>query len=799
MHLGRRLDPERFAPTGEKGEIEADRLVRHAVCIGMTGSGKTGLCIGLLEEAALAGVPILAIDPKGDLANLALAFRDHRGADFERWVDPDEAARQGTDVGKAAAALAEKWRAGLEASGVEPARSAAFAETVQVTVHTPGSLAGVPIDVLGAIRGPPIGAAPEDEAWNDAVNGAVGALLGLVGRPADPIRDPAHLVLARIASDAWAAGEPLDLERLVVRLVDPPFPKVGVFPVDTFFPRAERLDLAMSLNAVAASPSFAAWSQGTSLDLDVLLDRSGKTPIRVLYLAHLDDAQRLFFLTLLLHRIVAWARRLPGTGALRALVYFDEVYGYLPPHPRDPPTRRPLLTLLKQARAVGVGVVLATQNPIDLDYSALSNAGLWFVGRLSTAQDRARALDGIASAGGGADPAALGRIVESLPARAFLVRDVSAPAPWVLGTRHTLSWLRGPLTLREIERLRGTSRIPDTPAPARATRYGPPDDLAGTSADPPPAPAGFDYRFLDPAVVFSARLGDRFAAQARAARADGVRIWEPALHAHVRMRFDEGREFVSEREEHRLWFPLTGAGLGAPDDPPFEPGDFLPSPPPGGRFAPLPALVDEARELVALGKRVVDELLRTETDAMWTMGDLSSRAGETEAAFRARAEAVVQDRIDAAVAKLKGKVEGELARITAARDRLVRDRDTRAAEARQRQVSEVVSAGETLWGLFFGRRSAGTAATRALRYRQATTAANDRAARVDQDLADLDNKEFDLETRLRDEIAAIEVRERRALDAIAAVPVRLDKEDVRVERFGVIWIPVTRDVGPAAG
>ncbi len=790
MHLGRWVDPDGTASAAPAG-IEPDRLVRHAVCVGMTGSGKTGLCVGLLEELALSGVPILAIDPKGDLANLALAFRDPAAADFLPWIDPGEVRRQGTDALGLASRLAESWRAGLASSGVEPARSVAFAERVEVTVHTPGSAAGVPIDVLGAIRGAPRGVAPGEEAWTDAVNGAVAAILGLVGVEADPVKDPAHLVLARITSEAWAASEALDLERLVVRLVDPPFAKIGVFPVDTFFPRPDRLELAMSLNAVAASPSFAVWSQGPALDLDVLLDASVKTPVRVLYLAHLDDAQRMFFLTLLLHRIVAWTRRLPGTSALRALVYFDEVYGYLPPHPRDPPTRRPLLTLLKQARAVGVGTMLVTQNPIDLDYSALSNTGIWFVGRLNTAQDRARALDGLASAGGG-DTADLSRIVESLPTRNFLVRDVSAPAPRVLATRHTLSWLRGPLTLREIEQLPGRTGVAAPPAVAAAAPLL--DDLSELRADPPPAPAGFDYRFLDPGVVFASRLGDRFAGVARPRRPDGVRIWEPALHAHVRLRFDEGREFQSEREEHRLWFPLDADGLGAPDDPPFEPTDFLPSAPPGGRYAALPALVDETRELQALGKRAVEELLRSETDVMWRMGDLTSRTGETEESFRARAAAAVQDRIDVQIGRLKSKVEGELARIASSRDRLTRDSAARAATARQRQMSEVVNVGETLFGLFFGNRSAVTAASRALRNRQATTAAHERVGRVEEDLAALDRKEFELETKLRDEIAEIENQERRALDGIAAVPVRLDREDVRVERFGVIWVPVTRDV-----
>jgi hypothetical protein len=745
----------------------------------MTGSGKTGLCIALLEEAALAGIPVIAIDPKGDLANLALVFPEHSPEDFAPWVDSPATAKE----------LSDRWRVGLAESGVDPERSRAFAEHVKVTVHTPGSTSGAPIDVLGVLAARPEGVEPAEEAWTDLVNGAVSGLLGLAGVEADPIRDPRHLVLSRILSDGWAASEVMDLERIVVRLVDPPFPKIGVFPVESFLPRPQRMELALALNAIAASPSFARWSRGIPLDVDALLDPTEGTPIRVMYLAHLDEAQRTFFLSLLLNRIVAWSRRQPGTPSLRALLYLDEVYGYLPPYPKNPPTKRPVLTLLKQARAVGLGTVLATQNPVDLDYAALANAGTWFIGRLNTPQDRKKALDGLTSATGG-DSGALASTVEGLPQRSFLVRDVSTPAPWVLTARFTISFLRGPLTLREVARLRPASADP-APVPVPV-----PDSTTSYPPDPPPPPPGFEYRYLDPSVVFSSRLAPFFASEAIPARPDGATIWKPALHAHLHLKFDQGREFSSERDEHRLWFPLDAASLGQAVEPPFEPADFLPSPGGSGRYAPLPAFLDEARELAALAKRVVEEVLRSETDAMYELPalELQSRVGESSGAFLERAHAAVQERIDAEVGKLKTRVDAEVQRLDGQRDRLLREKERHATDVKARQTREIVSAGETLLGWFFGSRSTMTAATRALRNHQSTAAAQGRVGQAEAEMADLERKIFDLEAQTADRIREIENEQLRALEGIREMAVRLDREDVRVERFGVVWVPVTRAV-----
>jgi hypothetical protein len=428
LDLGPRCDPTSLDPLASRATLDPAALTRHAVCLGATGSGKTGLCVGLLESIALHGVPILAIDPKGDLTNIALVLDTPDR--LAPWI-PDEAARR---------AIVADWARALqdEGRGGDPAR---FRSTVDVSVLTPGSEAGIPVDVLTALTAPPRDLDPE--GLREYVTGAVAALLGLIRREGDPLTDPAAILLARLLGDAFAAGRPLPLEALIPAVVDPPFSHVGMFPVDTFLPREERVDLARALNAVVSSPAFAPWRMGVPLDVEAWLTPvGGRTPVRVIYLSHLDDAQRMFFVTLLLHAVVAWSRRLPGAGALRALVYFDEVMGYLPPHPRDPPSKAPVLTLLKQARAVGVGVMLCTQNPVDMDYKAMSNAGTWLVGRLATRQDRSRVVDGLE------EREELGQLLSRLPARTFLLRDERGVR--VLRSRHTLSVLRGPLTRREV-------------------------------------------------------------------------------------------------------------------------------------------------------------------------------------------------------------------------------------------------------------------------------------------------------------------------------------------------------------
>ncbi|MGH9464367.1 MAG: ATP-binding protein, partial [Thermoanaerobaculia bacterium] len=466
FYLGRPYDLG--ARKAEPGVMLYDSkdLTTHAVIVGMTGSGKTGLGIGLIEEAVLDRIPVLAIDPKGDLPNLLLTFPDLAPEDFEPWVNEDDARRQGLSRGDWARSQAELWRRGLAEWGQDGERIRRLRASAGFTVYTPGSTAGVPLAILDSFKAPTAALLADDELLADRVATTAGSLLSLLGFAADPLRSRDHILLATLLDHAWRERRDLDLATLIQLIQRPPIRQVGVLDVETFYPEKERFGLAMAINNLLAAPGFDVWLRGEPLDIGRLLhDGAGRPQVAIVSIAHLAEAERMFFLALLLGQVVGWVRQQAGTTSLRALLYMDELFGYLPPV-GEPPTKKPLLTLLKQARAHGVGLVLATQNPVDLDYKALSNAGTWFVGRLQTDRDKQRLLDGLegAAAGGRAfDRRALEATLAGLESRVFLLHDVREDAPTLFETRWVMSYLAGPLTRDQIRRL-----SPQRPAADRA-------------------------------------------------------------------------------------------------------------------------------------------------------------------------------------------------------------------------------------------------------------------------------------------------------------------------------------------
>jgi hypothetical protein len=769
------------ADAGERVELKADRLTTHGVIVGMTGSGKTGLGLVLLEELARAKVPIIAVDPKGDLANLALLLDFDEGS-FAPWVEEEGEAAE----------TAAKWRAGVEAAGLSADDVRKLREGTDIRVFTPGSAAGVSVDLLGAFRRPTGPSADDPESRRALVQSTVSGLLGLAGRTPDPVRDPAHVVLSQIVDAAWAAGEDPDLETLILRLVDPPFEKVGVFPVDKFFPPDDRMDIAMTLNAVMASPAFASWQEGAPLNPEELLKRGEKSKVSIFNIAHLDEVQRTFFLSILLGELLAYSRQMPGTSDLRGLVFFDEVAGYLPPHPKNPPTKQPLLTMMKQSRAVGLGVVLSTQNPVDLDYKALSNAGVWILGRLQTQQDRDRVLKGM----GRTD---LDDRVEALKKREFVLFDAKADGPAVLKSRHALCFLRGPLTRVEIERLK------DSPLTSEVTAASP--RPANEPAAPPPPKAEDDGllaappgpgEFLDERVVFSKAVGHVFAPHAEPARPDEKIVYRPALYADVALRFDEDRAgFVVDRRERRLWFPLDDRGPGEHIELPLPRSTMLADPVQEARFAPLPAWCDERKELTALKKRVADDIYRTETAGMFVQKKLkmSSRADESRDAFAERVRAVAKEDADEDKAKLAERYQTKADRLE---DKYARAQ-ARVADLegtlRASQTQEVVDIGATIFSMFTGGR--GVTASRVSRAARKRSRSSQTAGRIDRAkdaLARVQEDMLELQQELEDKLLDIDAKVREAVGDIEDKEVRLEKSDIRVEHFGVLWIPVTRRV-----
>ncbi len=427
-------------------------LVTHGVCVGMTGSGKTGLCIDLLEEALLGDFPLFILDPKGDVTNLLLLFPDLSPEDFAPWVDPDSARRAGRTPAEEGAAQAALWKDGLAKWDVPVESIRRLRDGTAWRVFTPGSRAGRPVNLLGSLDAPAgLTWDRDEEALRDDVRGLVASLLGLAGIEADPVSDSRSILLARVVEEAWKAGRSLDLAGLIALVESPPFARVGAVELDAFLPREKRRELALALNNLLASPDFESWRQGESLDPARLLrDESGRPACNLFYLAHLDDRERMFFVSRFLERFWSWARTQTGTSDLRALLYFDEVMGFLPPV-SEPASKRPMLSLLKQGRAFGVGSLLVTQNPVDLDYKALTNAGTWLVGRLQAERDKERLLDGLESAGIGMSRADADRTISGLEKRRFLLHDVHRPGgPVVFETRWARAYLRGPLSPRQL-------------------------------------------------------------------------------------------------------------------------------------------------------------------------------------------------------------------------------------------------------------------------------------------------------------------------------------------------------------
>jgi hypothetical protein len=690
FYLGRGYDPAKDQLAAEPLMLDSRDLTTHAVCVGMTGSGKTGLCISLLEEAALDGIPALVIDPKGDIANLLLTFPGLAAAEFQPWIDPAEAARKGTTPEALAARTAETWKNGLAEWGEDGDRIRRFRESVDIAIYTPGSEAGLPLSILRSFAPPPAGS--DAGATRERISAAVSGLLGLVGVAVDPLKSREHILLCAIVDSAWSRGNALDLAGLIGAIQKPPFEKVGVFDVETFYPAKDRLELAMAINNLLASPGFGVWLEGEALDIQRLLfTPEGKPRISILSIAHLTDAERMFVVTLVANELVAWMRRQPGTTALRALFYMDEIFGYFPPTAM-PPSKLPMLTLMKQARAFGLGVVLATQNPVDLDYKGLGNAGTWFIGRLQTERDRERVIDGLlsAQAGAGFDRGELARLMAGIAPRVFLLRNVNDDAPTLFRTRWALSWLRGPLTLPEITRLMAGRRP--------AAGFAPATTPAAAPAARPALPAGVEEVFL------AAKPGD------------GALVYRPRIVATAELHYADKPAGVDSWTRTAWLAPLADDGAPQWAEAAAIPNlDAVSTPGPvdGAKYSELPAAALAAKNYGDWGKALAARLYQEGAVELLAAKalKLTSNPGESEGDFRARLAQGLREFRDGEVTKLRAKHAAKLKsleeRLRRASDRVEREE----SQYSQRKLDTAISIGTSVLGAIFGGRS--TATTRA--------------------------------------------------------------------------------------
>ncbi len=830
FYLGKEYDPESDEVLDRLVMYDARDLTTHAVCVGMTGSGKTGLCIDLLEEAAMDRVPALIIDPKGDITNLLLTFPDLQPEDFRPWINPDDARRKGLSEEAFAEQQAELWRKGLARWGQSGERIRALKETADFVVYTPGSDAGVPVSILQSFAAPGGDWESNAELLRERIQGTVGALLGLIGVEADPIRSREHILLSNVFEHYWRRDEDLDLPKLILAIQEPPVRQLGVFDVDTFFPAKDRFALAMLLNNLIAAPAFQSWMQGQPLDVAGLLNTpEGKPRHAVFYVAHLSDAERMFFVTMLLNQVITWMRTQPGTTSLRALLYMDEVFGFFPPV-ANPPSKQPLLTLLKQGRAFGLGVVLTTQNPADLDYKGLTNAGTWFVGRLQTERDKQRLMDGLESAGAagqGLDREALNRILGSLKSRVFLLHNVHEPAPLLFQTRWAMSYLRGPLTRAQVRELAAgltadapvappraaTGLVPDAPEPLQPSLPAPPVE-AGLSDLPsalpfPTAPPALPESVTQRYLPLRKRAAD---AALEVERRTGVKSTERPRLLYVPGVLGMGRvHFVKQTQSLQVDTAEPYALLARP---PHErgavswnraqalelnPQDLREQPQANAYFDVLPEKMNESHEFTALRKELEDHLYRSTRLTLLYSPELKlySHPDETEREFQARLRQAAREARDAAIDVLEEKYAGKIAQIEERIRKAEARLEKKAANVRARKQEATISLGETLLGAIIGRRRR-SASTIARQYNRAGTAKVDYKA-AEADVEALEESIAELEKDLRTQTAAITEQWEAAPENLEEIFIKPRRVDVVVAHFTLAWAPHWRVVYQGAG
>jgi hypothetical protein len=787
FYLGKVFDSAHNKLADEPLLYDSRDLTTHAVCVGMTGSGKTGLCLALLEEAAIDGVPAICIDPKGDLGNLLLTFPQLLPQDFAPWVDGGEAARRNLGIEQYAAQVAQQWQAGLAEWDQSPARIAKFRDSVDLAIYTPGADSGLPLSVLQSFAPPAADADPDADAQAERISSIVSGLLTLLGRDADPLKSREHILLSNLLDHNWAAGRAMDLGSMVAAVQKPPIQKLGALDLETFFPARDRMELALAINALLASPRFATWTKGEPLDAQRLLfTPEGKPRIAIISIAHLSDAERMFVVTLLLNEVVNWMRRQPGTSSLRAILYMDEIFGYFPPT-ANPPSKQPMLTLLKQARAYGVGCVLATQNPVDLDYKGLGNTGTWLIGRLQTERDRDRLLDGLttALAGGGPDRAQLATMLGSLTQRVFLMRNVHDDAPVLLKSRWALSYLRGPLTPAEIGRL----MAPRKSAAGNGLRNG-----AAANGAPPEAAAAATIAATAARPALPAEIQEAFV-PVRGSR-DHI-TYQPRAFAVAKLHFVDRSLDLDEWQQIGLVAPLSDDGGEAIWEE-SEAGDVTTlarEAVANSAYADLPAGALRAASYTRWSKDLSSYLYehRRLTLSQCDELKLRSRPGESEGDFRSRIALTLREKRDARTAELRNQYAARLAALQARLQKAAERTDRERGQLTQQKLQTAISVGATVLGALLGRKAMSTA-----NIGRATTAARS-ASRIGRESDDVQRAEDSVE-QLNEQIAALNKECESAvadLDAtldprsvglrtISAVP---RKADIAVGKVVLLWTP----------
>ena len=779
FYLGKRFDGDADELTEELVLYDSKDLTTHAVIIGMTGSGKTGLGIGILEEAALDHIPVIAIDPKGDMGNLLLTFPKLAADDFLPWVNPRSALDKGQTVDQFAAGQAALWKKGLGEWGQTGKRIAQLRKNVDLNIYTPGSNSGVPVSVLQSFSAPEQALIDDLDLYRERVQSTATGILTLLGIDADPVASREHILISRLLDKAWREGRDMDVPSLIAEIQDPPITRVGVMNLDSFFPAKDRFALAMRLNNLLAAPGFEAWMQGTPLNAKSLLyTEEGKPRISIMSIAHLDDAQRMFFVSMLLNELIAWMRAQQGTSSLRAILYMDEIFGYMPPV-ANPPSKRLFLTLLKQARAYGLGLVLATQNPVDLDYKGLSNTGTWFIGRLQTERDKARVMEGLEGASGGSfNKQAMERTIAGLGKRRFLLHNVHEDEAVVFNTRWVMSYLAGPLTRDHIRAL--MSGVKSKLATAAKALSKPKRKALDSAPTLPPSVEQFFVKGQGEELVYHPRLigaGDVVFTSARYNIEDERQV----LHA---VEFESGPVEIDWDDSEPLALSIE---------------DLRDKGEEGAGFADCPAAANEPKSYARWAKDYKRWLRQNESITLYKSKRfrLTSTAGETEGDFRARLQDAASEKRDQAIAKIRKRYASK---VNTLENRLLRAQQSIEREKQQstkKKLDTAISFGTAILGAVLGRKklSSATATKIGSAIKTAGGASKEAAdvGRAMQTAEKVKQEMTALSAALEKEVADLDTSFDAQSEELDEVVVRAKSTDIHVALTGLVWLPYTAD------
>jgi len=780
FYFGKEVDPKTLETTDNLLLYKSQDFTTHAVIIGMTGSGKTGLGIGIIEEATLDKIPSIVIDPKGDMGNLLLAFPDLKPEDFEEWVDADEAQNKGMDPKSYAAEVATNWENGLKSFYQDKNRIKLYKDSADFTIYTPGSSTGIPLSVLSSFDMPAEDILDDPDTFSSIINSTVMGLLALIELKADPLSSKEYMLLATIFSYFWKKKKGLSLEELIGYIANPPFEKVGVLNLKIFYPQNERLKLAMLLNNVLASPGFSIWTEGEPLDIQKLLYTGEGIPkVSILSIAHLDNAQRMFFVTLFLNKYISWMRQQKGTPSLRTILYMDEIFGFFPAT-SNPPSKKPMLILLKQARAYGVGVVLATQNPVDLDYKGLSNIGSWFLGKLQTKQDKDRVMDGlIKDSADSLSKSEIGSLLSNMKKRTFLLKSAHLDHLSLFQTRWVLSYLRGPLSKPEIKKLMAEKNklLNEREAEKGKSSVQEDSEISKKTASLPLISDKIKQYFLDNSP-YKEKV-----------------IFEPKILLKGKIRFYSESKGIDVKEEVFLKLPIDEntaeinfeKGMPTNDDVSLYEAKSLEN----AKFYPLPFFIEEMKDFNNVENEFKDSLSRTKRLDLYTCKEfkLLSQPGEDLSSFKLKIIELLREKKEEEVDKLRVKFKGKEESLQKKYNRLLEKLSKEETDTKTITTESVLSIGATVLGAFLGRTKVGNLSSGMTGLRRANRIFKEKkdVNFVKNQIEELTKEIKELEGGLNEEI--VEISEKLNVDnyEIETISLQPRKSDISNLSVSLLW------------